>query len=230
MEKFLWNEGRPKISLVTLQKAKEEGGLNLVNFYVKDQALKASWVQILNSDPFLMEFVYRALCPTLRGKNWWCELKEKDIKVMFKESFWRGVLVAWNNLKRMSNTLYTSERDEILNQFLWYNSNIRIRDKPLLIVNAFNNNLLHVSQLFTEQGTIVSVEELCQKFTLTVLECNGLIAAIPKRWKSIIKIEKKPFNKVQPDFWSIFQIKMKCVSYAYKMLNSNMNVLYLLYE
>ena len=80
IQNFIWNDKRPKIPLQTMQKSKEEGGLALVDLHKKDQAIKISWIQILQTDKIVENLAYKQLCGTLREKIWEINLKEKDIQ------------------------------------------------------------------------------------------------------------------------------------------------------
>ena len=126
ISKFLWNGRRAKIPLDMLKCSIEDGGMGLVDFAHKDASLKVSWIQSLNSDPFVAEFAYHALCPVLRDEIWKCNLKATDVDKMFKKSFWRDVVKAWSYVNYVENV---TENVNIMNQVLWYNSHLKINKK-----------------------------------------------------------------------------------------------------
>ena len=46
IDKFLWNNSRPKIKQEILCLPKDKGGVKLINFEAKNKALKITWIQI----------------------------------------------------------------------------------------------------------------------------------------------------------------------------------------
>ena len=62
---FLWKGGQSKISLHTLQKARESGGFRLVNLEAKQQALKMQWVYRIRNNEFFSEVAISQLIPDL---------------------------------------------------------------------------------------------------------------------------------------------------------------------
>ena len=62
-----------------------------------------------------------------------------DVRKHFKPSFWRDVLEAW--------ALYNYEKaeemtkDQVMNQYIWYNSHVLIEKKLVFFVKAWNEGL-----------------------------------------------------------------------------------------
>ena len=117
---FIWEGKRAKIKLSDLQMPKALGGMNLVNFELKDAALKIAWLQILKTDEILEKLAYKALSPVLKEDIWKCNLEAKHVKRIFHNSFWTEVLEAWCKV----NQKEVYEDVEILNEYIWYNSKI----------------------------------------------------------------------------------------------------------
>ena len=155
IKKYLWSKARAKISNDMLEQTKENGGLGLTNIVIKEKALKATWVQKLESDTGLRETAYENLSPTLRDCIWICNLHEKDVNIVMnnkgdaRNSFWRDVFKAWCSYN------YDNEKSE-KDTFLWFNSEIRINDKPFLWEKYYKEGLCWASQLF-ENNVLISV-------------------------------------------------------------------------
>ena len=99
---YLWNKGKPKISLRTLQGNKVDGGLGLIDLCKKEMSLKIAWIPYLQKDTELANLAYAALNTTLKERIWECNLKKEDIDKIAKTvikgdkgSFWTQVLYAW---------------------------------------------------------------------------------------------------------------------------------------
>ena len=176
--KFLWSNGTSKISLKILKCSKESGGLNLVDFYKKDLALKVSWINIIKEDIYLANLAYRIIAPELKELIWCCNLSEKQIPKLFRMNFWTDVLYAWSKLNFKGVDMVENPGDQIL----WLNSNILIDNKPVKWSKCIARNLFYVKQLYP-QGQVISAILASQLFSLSWMELHSLISVIPKWWR-----------------------------------------------
>ena len=65
--RFIWQGRKEKIKLAILQRPKNEGGLGLVNLYLKDRAIKISWIKILSEEPKCANLAYATLNNDMKG-------------------------------------------------------------------------------------------------------------------------------------------------------------------
>ena len=107
--------------------SRQNGGLGLVDFQHKDPSLKASWVQIIQTDEYVAAAAFWELDKELKNDIWLCNIHRPHILQMFKDSFWRDVLLAWSyfNAKEV-------ETENLTNQWIWLNSFILVANKPIL--------------------------------------------------------------------------------------------------
>ena len=178
---YLWNGKKSKVAFRTLQNDKQNGGLKLVNLKYKEKALKATWPQILKTEPEYSQIVYNILrCSTLGEDLWRCNLKMEDVQYLrIKEEFWHQVLESWC-LYNFNNNV------RVENQLLWYNSLIRVRGKPIFWQDMYKNGLKYVHQLF-EGGDFRSQECMWEDFRLSPLRYNSLKVSIPLCWKQFFQ-------------------------------------------
>ena len=145
MNDFLWNSRAPKIPIHILQLSKENGGAGLVNFRLRDQALKVKWVREMETDEMTKNLALHALQTPLGSDIWRCNIKAEDVPtVVTTRSFWRDVLFAWTHINFKKDV---TTPNDIANQFLWFNSHIRIAKKPLCYDKAYNNGLKILFQI-----------------------------------------------------------------------------------
>ena len=139
--RFIWQDKKAKISKRILQANKSEGGLNLVNIRRRETSLKITWIQILEQDEKMAEIAYFFLSPTLKGDIWKCNLNSKDIKQLFNREnpFWRDILIAWSE--------YHYNTEQLHEQTIWYNSNLRLKGRPFLWTKYYEKGLLWISQI-----------------------------------------------------------------------------------
>ena len=215
---FLWNGKKAKISLEVLQCNKTDGGLGLVNLKKKDQALKISWVKSIKSDTFLSKLMENSLCPILEQDIWLCNLNTKDVKKLFKDSFWRDVLLSWSAINHES-LIYSQEVNKIAESYLRHNSDIRINNIPFLFKDAYNAGLTQVCQLLSIDGGLMDIEITAKMFDLPIMHVNSIVSALPKKWKTLFKEKIELSNKMTT--YELYSNCAKVSSKAYKEINSS---------
>ena len=141
---YLWDGKKSKVAISILQVAKKNGGLDLVNVKNKEIALKATWPKILSTEQEYASLVYHIMrCNVIRQDIWRCRIEESDIKKLkITNQFWEDVLVAWSKF----NCFYYSRYE---NQFIWYNSLVRIKGKPFMWNDVYGRGLKYIYQLFS---------------------------------------------------------------------------------
>ena len=174
---YLWDGRKAKIALSILQKPKECGGLKLVDFKAKDQALKMSWIKIVSSDTSMARICYHSLDPKIGDDIWNCNLKEEDINKIFKQGFWADVLKAWS--------LNNYKHDNAKGKWIWYNSDLKINNIPVFWHKCYARNLRTIDQLF-KNGSTISIGE-AKDFGMNLMEFNSLISAIPNESRRFYK-------------------------------------------
>ena len=220
-DQFLWNGSRPKVKIEFLQASRVDGGLGLVNLKKRDLAMKAGWVQTLTSDRYVSLFAYRKLSNVLKQDIWICNIKPKDVRKIWGNEFWADVLYAWSLLNYTDEV--TSEK-EIGNQFLWYNSEIRIKGMPVLFKRAYKSGLKTLSQLYNLDGGRMDIHVLTRMFDITIMECNMLFSAIPKEWSQTLMAIEEIITET-PSLYDNFIKREKCVAYYYQNINDTTQAL-----
>ena len=213
VESFLWNGRRPKIKKDILQLAKKDGGLNLTNFSWKDMAMKITWLEALPTDHILSALAYECLSPELQSNIWRCNMKRGDAYHVNPDPvFWTDVLNAWGAIN-YSPITYPQ-------QWIWWNSNITIQGKPFFWKTAYENGLRTIEQLFNN-GQAIGVKKARELFTLTTMQYNSLISAIPKICKDILS---GTWGALRNDFIDRYEELLVCgkvAKFAYGKLSSD---------
>ena len=102
-----------------------------------------------------------------------------------KNTFWKEMLQAWCE--------FNYEPSKIHDQPIWYNSRLRIKNKPFFWKRNFKKGLYKISQLY-EGGTIISIQKAYESFGLTALELNTLISTIPAELQQALKCNTLKYN------------------------------------
>ena len=184
---FLWNNSRPKIALRTLQNDKRQGGLRLVNFPAKQQSLKLKWIHTL-SRTHTFDYAYSFLIPLLGKDIWKVNLSFKDVKnIITLDSFWREVLIEWSRL----NYKEIYQGSEVLDQYIWYNSNICIENKPFLFEKWYQAGVKYLKDVIKTDGTFYDHQYLVSKFGSDIkpMQYNQLKSAKPNLYLHLARAE-----------------------------------------
>ena len=213
VREYLWSGRKAKIAYRILQNPKGEGGLGLVNLAMRDKALKATWPKILNHEQEYATLVYKQMkCSALKEDVWRFNLELRDINSLkIRNDFWVDVLKSWNEYRINSYSRWD-------NQLIWYNSKIRIKDKPFMWNDVYQRGLKFVYQLF-ESGDFKSDQQVQTEFGLSTLRFNSLKSVIPSNWKEHFRvITKYTFLPIPPSVYDTALLDKNLASHIYKTL------------
>ncbi len=214
---YIWNSRQPKVKSEILKGKKDQGGLKLVDMQKKDISLKIQWVnRILKNDDLCTKLAYYFL-PKVGSLIWKCNLHKNDIdNLMPRESFWKDVLFAWCSISFKSPV----NLDEIKNTILWYNSEIRIENKPVFYKKCHNNGMTCIRDILNENKSFMSYPEIVTKFgnVITFTQYYGILEAIPVIWKRTIRNDQGDHIDVSSSFFEYFKKKLTCTSAIYNYL------------
>ena len=151
---FIWT-GKPLLPLKLIQGNKADGGLGLVNLHNKDRALKIQWVFRIQQNPMIKALAYELMDNPIGDLIWEATLDKADIKYFCtKENFWTDVLEVWGEL----NCYMPKNAQQVKNQMIWMNSNIRINDKPVVYGKWINSGIIKIKDILTESNSFLSIK------------------------------------------------------------------------
>ena len=188
INKFVWNGKPPKIAKKILMLPLDKGGVKYSDISIQERALKIAWVKrIIEGENEELRNLVRLVIPDCKQAIWKANLRQSDTSKIIKNDgsgIWGSVLGAWCafNYKEPNSPI------EILNQSLWYNSNIRRQDRPFMNRNLYNLGLHNVHNIVGIQGNILPFTELAifNGRQELLLQYNQLVGAIPQKWKQIL--------------------------------------------
>ena len=177
---FLWSGGKSKIATRILQAPKEQGGAGLIDIRAKDKALKGTWPRILQADCSAMQLANYHLDLEIKDQIWRCNLHAVDARRVVKEGFWRDVLVSWCEYH------FKKESKDPHNEIMCYNSNIKVGGEVIFWKKSFYRGLVHLGQLWPN-GSLMSVKQPWEQFSLDIMQLQSLLVAIPNEWRRVLK-------------------------------------------
>ena len=126
------------------------------------------------------------MCNTM----WPSNLKSKDIDHIAMNIFWKDVFRA-----RSEFTNYEIKtKNDILDQPLWLNSNVKNNNLVLYNHDATNAELCKIKDIISEQGGFYSYNVIRNKYgnILTLTEYYSLCNVIPIELKRILRVDVAP--------------------------------------
>ena len=193
IQEFIWDGGKSKIAMDKLKGLKTDGGLGLVDIEARDRAFKASWVFRIKDNEFISKLAFVLMENPLGHDLWRANLNTKDIKKLFPKvnKFWQYVMSVWFNV----SCIKPKDRNMVGNQLVWYNSEIRIDNKPIFHKKLYQAGLKTISDILDRTNNFLNFEEFSRKFGIKdYCIYAGIIASIPDKWKQLLNVDEENYE------------------------------------
>jgi hypothetical protein len=197
---FINSGGTEKIKRNILIGNYDTGGYKMVDLESYIKSIKINWViRLLKIDGIWKEEIKRK-CKTEIEYLLRCNLKKKDFPIKSgKNTMWEEIWTKWCE----ENYREPETIEEILNENIWYNSDIKIGNKVVFWKNWYEQDIKRIGDLVVadNQGnmriwTFNEIRELGIE-NLNIMNYNSIISAIPREWKR--KISQTNVNSLEED-------------------------------
>ena len=220
---FLWNSKGDKIKRNVITQDYGNGGLRMIDIASFNKALKSVWIRkyLDESNKGKWKIFFDAELEKLGGQTVFrgnLDIKDSKKLAINLSPFLKEILEIWSELN-FQGSIETVE--SFLTQSLWYNSLIRIMDKPVFYKSWYQMGISHVNQIVKEQpSTFLSQTEFESKYHTKVcpLTLYGMTSTLRELWKNK-KPPSIPLNgKEQESFATAFLKSKKPSKLAYLKL------------
>ncbi len=181
---FLWPK-KVHVKHTTIIAPICEGGLRMPHFQCKISTCKTIWIKRILKSEKLCHFIKIFGLPLSIQEM--CRFNY-DITYLqeYKSKFYKQVLDCWYKATNISNI---STATKIREQFLWFNKNIVVDNKPLYIKTLYEKSLLRVNDILDEYGKFIDINELNRKYVcdIDIMTYNSLKDSIPRKWRNIVR-------------------------------------------
>ena len=182
---YLWKGKSARISKDTLRLSKSKGGLRLFNPPLKQMSLKMSWLPKIKKQGFFRNcFLDNVRLPDT-DFIFNINMRESDCKFFCNTSeFWGQMWTHWCKISYKEPQCL----EELLNQHLWFNSNIRIGGKPAFIDELYTAGIRKIFDIYDprEDDGISKVAAPNASW----LKYGSLKNALPPMWKYWLRTKK----------------------------------------
>ena len=192
---FVWNK-KAKIKYRTMIGPKEQGGLDMPDFQITNEALKVVWVRRLSDSNGTASWSHIPLSylqPVGGLLLLQCNFDLKLLKVGIPIDFYKEALCAWQKI----NCSTPNTKKQVLNEIVWNNHHIKREGYSIYYKKWHDAGLTKIEDFF-QGNRLLTFEEFCSKFKVKThfLNCFGLCYAVPQKWINILKGNvTKPLEK-----------------------------------
>ena len=186
MLNFLWSNKKPHVKKSTIIAKIEEGGLKMVHFHSMVKAIKLNWIKrFVNTNSTYTKMITECISKNLTLEDFIrCNINEVDRKAV-KNNFYNQIFMYWSSIYNE----HPHQPNDIYNQLIWYNSFIKIDNKPVFKKKWWEKGIKYIHDIIDKHGMMIPLTELEQRFNIEItdMEYNGLVQAIPSSWQKILR-------------------------------------------
>ncbi len=224
---FLW-DSKDRIKRKTLIGQKLKGGINMIDIYCKEKAIKAGWIKRLSKNGPNSNFVNMYL----RKYGIDCDYLVKTTCTKFdiyKETlklpqFWAKVFAYANECKTLKTNDILTDSD-FLCEPIWFNKRILLANKPVFISNWTKSSIRYVKDLFDHNGQFINEDYILNKLENTA-NWMAEFSKVKKMFKKLLEVFKTdnaPYVNIR-NTWtllhnnSLYCMKTQKSTFYYKIL------------
>ena len=216
---FIWNKKKAKVAHNILRLPVKQGGLRIVDLKVKHQALIIQWVQKAIKDSYMSAALENNIATPLQHKIWKCNIKvDNAVQVIGEDkTFWSGLFVQWCRY----NYHEVKTSNAVKEQYIWFNSHIKIGQKMCYNASMYTSNIKKIKDLMVENDfcSFATIRE--RQIDINWLDYTGIIAAIPTKWKKLLKENEEDTEIYSTKFDKILECQKVASVIYHDILNDS---------
>ena len=216
---FLWNKKPDKIKRDVATLKLSHGGLNMINIFNFDKALKLTWIRRLNNTSAKWKDLTLAQFPKLVNVVKYSDKYIQNIQQNNNNSFWENV---FKYLEEFIRDFKFDSKSDVMNSSFLFNSQIKIDKKVINDRILVENNVHLIHQLMIENRCL-TYREFNLKYNnikINFLRYNAIISSFKRYIKQFKDNDSKTRTMQQPTFATIMNNK-KGASYIYNKIVKN---------
>ena len=199
---FLWKKkysnrkAFEKIKRNNLCKDAADGGLSAISVKDQQNTFLLRWLDKACKDVLegnTQGKVIDSLCRSLGSFTYLTEatVKAKEVKEiqLVKSKFWRDIVITWLDFDKGPHLMdFESEEYKIRNQPLFYNNEVRFKNKPLLIKKWIKGGIRFVCQMLTGNAwkSIDDVRHEIGDYPGLCFDYLAVTNAVKREWKDTL--------------------------------------------
>ena len=166
---------------------KEQGGLDMPDFDIINNALKATWVKRLNDSTETSSWSHTPLYYLQDVGGLFllqCNFDLKLLKTNIPIDFYKEALNAWQKIN--CRTPHTKE--QVFNEIVWNNRYIKVEGFSVYYKAWHEAGVTKIEDIF-QDNAFLPFNDFCNKFKIknNFLKYYGLCHAVPQKWVDTLK-------------------------------------------
>lgn len=159
---FMWKNRTYYVRKSVIMNTYDTGGLNFLDFTSLNNTFKVNWIkQFFRNPSSIWNFIPHNIFSKLGGLKFVLVCNYKVEKIPLKLSnYHQQMLLAWSLIYKHNFSPHK--------YYIWNNRNILYKNKSLYYEKWFTNKIYLVSQLFNDEGFLLTYSEFLTKFGLPV--------------------------------------------------------------
>ena len=159
---FIWKNKTHYVKKSVIMNTFERGGLNFLDFTTLNNTFKINWIkQILINPTSTWNFIPNYIFSKVGGLEYLllCDYKIEKIPLILSK-FHKQMLLAWSLIYKHNFSPHRC--------FIWNNRLIKFKNKSLFYKTWFDNNIILVSQLLNDNGSLLNYSEFLHTFGIPI--------------------------------------------------------------
>ena len=184
IESLVLPNPQPSLQKENTQKEYENGGCKMVDL---EEMIKAQQIKMIKR---LLENENLLWKPTMEAiigiSNLDLFLRSNFPVPKNTSNFYTAVLKSWKEFKYET----FNSKEDILNQYLWYNEKLKITNKTIYLKSFDDCGIRKIADITNEDGSLKSYNDVCSTFNTATTNAAlyaKVVKAIPNDWKELIK-------------------------------------------
>ena len=181
---FLWNGKSHKVKTKVVIQEYENGGCKMVDL---EEMIKAQQIKMIKRLLANENLLWKPTMEVIIGiSNLDLFLRSNFPVPKNTSNFYTAVLKSWKEFKYET----FNSKEDILNQYLWYNEKLKITNKTIYLKSFDDCGIRKIADITNEDGSLKSYNDVCSTFNTATTNAAlyaKVVKAIPTDWKELIK-------------------------------------------
>ena len=190
--KFIWPNGKHHVAKNVLIQDVGNGGLSMPDIESFIKAIKLTWIKRLVNTESNYSHIAKTMAHIDDFNTFFAHNLSVDLMSPKPTAFYKQIIEYWHEMKDKPKTV-----NEILNEKIRLNAQITIGTRTVNLKSINNSNKRILKDFLTSNFKIKSREQLNAEGTsLSIIEYNSLVTAIPREWLQQIKNKHEIFHEL----------------------------------
>ncbi len=212
MFRFLWNSNTHKVKKNVIVQDYCNGGCKMIDLLERLRVQKIKWIKWYYEKDDVYWKATMEKCIPVENVDIFLKSNFMLPQKSHISEFYYEILKTWREIKYSK----IDSKEDVLNQYLFYNRHIKIENKTLYVKTFVDHNIIQIKDIMYYDGRVKLFSEINVNPSYLMMYL-GLINAIPWDWKTklrdegntILNLDRECYIHIQGNTIGIRQVKYK---------------------